>query len=72
MLVREMPKYLRQASIDHETLNAGKWDAHLDKLLAQPKPKAKKPETNGAEVAAEILLHTLDNPPKRARRPKKR
>ena len=72
VLVREMPKYLRQASIDHEALNAGKWDAHLDKLLAQPKPKAKKPETNGAEVAAEILLHTLDNPPKRARRPKKR
>lgn len=72
VLVREMPKYLRQASIDHETLHSGKWDAHLDKLLAQAKPKGKKPETNGAEVAAEILLHTLDNPPKRARRPKKR
>ncbi len=60
-----------QASIDHESLLSGKWDAHLDNLLAQTKIK-KKPETNGADVAADILLHTLDNPPKRARRPKKR
>jgi L-arabinokinase len=71
VLVREIPKVLRQASIDHETLFSGKWETHLDKLLAQPKIK-KKPETNGAEIAAEILLHTLDNPPKRARRPKKK
>ncbi len=71
VLVKEMPKYLRQASIDNETLLSGKWDGHLDKLLAQPKVK-KKPEANGAEVAADILLQTLDNPPKRARRPKKR
>ena len=71
VLLKEMPKYLRQASIDHDSLLSGKWDSHLDKLLAQPKIK-KKPETNGADVAADILLHTLDNPPKRARRPKKR
>ena len=71
VLLKEMPKYLRQASIDHESLLSGKWETHLDKLLAQPKIK-KKPETNGADVAADILLHTLDNPPKRARRPKKR
>ena len=38
----------------------------IDKLLAQPKIK-KKPETNGAEVAAEILLKALDKPPKKPR-----
>ena len=71
LLIREMPTLVRQASIDHELLLSGKWDAHLDKLLSQAKIK-NKPETNGAEVVADILLHTLDNPPKRARRPKKR
>ena len=39
---------------------------HLDKLLAQPKPK-KKPETNGADVAADILLKALDKPPRKPR-----
>ena len=72
VLVHEMPKYVRCAFIEPDELFGGKWDSHLDKLLAQPKLK-KKAETNGAEVAAEILLKTLDNPPKRARgRMKKR
>ena len=56
--------------INHDDLFAGKWESHLDKLLAQPKPK-KKPETNGADVAADILLKALDKPPKKPRgRPK--
>jgi L-arabinokinase len=66
VLVEEMPKYLRTAFIGHDDLFAGKWEAALDKLLAQPKPK-KKPETNGAEVAADILLKALDKPPKKPR-----
>jgi L-arabinokinase len=70
VLVDEMPKYLRSALINHEDLLAGKWEGALDKLLAQPKPK-KKPETNGADVAADILLKALDKPPKKPRgRPK--
>jgi hypothetical protein len=70
VLVDEMPKYLRSALINHDDLLAGKWEGALDKLLAQPKPK-KKPETNGAEVAADILLKALDKPPKKPRgRPK--
>jgi hypothetical protein len=65
-----MPKYLRSASIGHDDLLAGKWESALDKLLAQPKIK-KKPETNGADVAAEVLLKALDKPPKKPRgRPK--
>lgn len=70
VIVEEMVKYLRSASISHDDLLGGRWEAALDKLLAQPKPK-KKPETNGAEVAADILLKALDKPPKKPRgRPK--
>ena len=70
VLVEEMPKHLRAASIGHEDLLAGRWEPALDKLLAQPKIK-KKPETNGAEIAADILLKALDKPPKKPRgRPK--
>jgi UDP:flavonoid glycosyltransferase YjiC (YdhE family) len=66
ILVKEMPHHLRTAFIDQNDLFAGKWEGPLDKLLAQPKPK-KKPETNGADVAAEILLKTLDKPPRKPR-----
>jgi L-arabinokinase len=66
VLVDEMAKHARTAYISHEDLFAGKWETHLDKLLAQPKPK-KKPELNGAEVAADILLKALDKPPKKPR-----
>jgi hypothetical protein len=70
VLVDEMPKYVRSAFFSHDDLFNGKWEPHLDKLLAQPKLK-KKPETNGADVAAEILLKALDKPPKKPRgRPK--
>ena len=66
VLVEEMPKHLRSAFISQDDLFAGKWETHLDKLRAQPKPK-KKPETNGADVAAEILLKALDKPPRKPR-----
>ena len=70
ILVEEMPKYVRSAFFSHDDLFNGKWETHLDKLLNQPKLK-KKPETNGADVAAEILLKALDKPPKKPRgRPK--
>jgi L-arabinokinase len=68
VLVEDMPKYLRAAFISNEELFAGKWEASLDKLLAQSRPRNyKKPETNGADVAAEILLKALDKPPKKPR-----
>ena len=72
VLVEEMPKYLKSAFISQEDLFSGKWDSPLDKLLAQTRPKgAKKPDTNGAEVAADMLLQALDKPPKKPRgRPK--
>ena len=39
VLVEDMPKYLRTAFISHDDLFAGKWESHLDKLLAQSRPK---------------------------------
>ena len=66
VLVEEMPKYVRAAFIAQDDLLAGKWESAMDKLRAQPKLK-KKPETNGAEVAADILLKALDKPPKKPR-----
>jgi L-arabinokinase len=70
VLVEEFPKHVRSALISHDDLLAARWEPALDKLLAQPKPK-KKPETNGADVAADILLKALDKPPKKPRgRPK--
>ena len=67
VLTSEMPKYLRCAFMNHDDLFAGKWESHLDSLLAQAKPK-KSTKTNGAEIAADILLSTVDNPPKSPRR----
>jgi L-arabinokinase len=70
VLVEEMPKYVRSAFFSHDDLFNGKWEPHLDKLLAQARVK-KKPDTNGADVAADILLKALDKPPKKPRgRPK--
>jgi L-arabinokinase len=66
VIVKEMQPYVRSAFIDQNDLFAGKWEGHLDRLLAQPRPK-KKPETNGADVAAEILLKALDKPPRKPR-----
>jgi len=58
VLVDAMPKYLRSAFIDHPDLFSGNWKPHLDALLAQPGPR-NKPPTNGADVAADILLDIL-------------
>jgi UDP:flavonoid glycosyltransferase YjiC (YdhE family) len=66
VIVKEMTQYMRAAYIDQNDLFTGKWESHLDKLLAQAKPK-KKPDTTGAHVAADVLLKTLDKPPKRPR-----
>lgn len=55
VLVDAMPSLLRCAFIDHADLFAGRWGGHLDRLLAQPEPRA-RPPVNGADVAADILL----------------
>jgi UDP:flavonoid glycosyltransferase YjiC (YdhE family) len=58
VLVDAMPAFLRCAFIDHDDLFAGRWQPHLDALLAQPAPPT-RPATNGADIAADILLDIL-------------
>jgi UDP:flavonoid glycosyltransferase YjiC (YdhE family) len=60
VLVEAMPKFLRCAFINHADLFAGNWQPHLDALLAQPEPPTRR-ATNGADVAADILLGILDD-----------
>jgi L-arabinokinase len=59
VLVANMPRFLRTRFISHDDLFAGRWQEHVDALLAQPEPPL-RPETNGAQVAAEILLEMAD------------
>ena len=54
VLVDAMPKYLRCAFIDHADLFAGHWQPHLDACSRSRPPT--RPATNGADVAADILL----------------
>ena len=55
VLVGAMPRFLRCAFIEHEDLFSGNWAPHMDRLLAQPSPP-EKPATNGAVVAADMIL----------------
>lgn len=55
VLVNAMPRYLRSQFIDHKNLLEGNWGPYLDRLLsASAAPK--KPDLNGAAVAAEAIL----------------
>jgi hypothetical protein len=58
VLVAEMPRYLRCAYLEQDTLLAGRWRATLDRLLASP-PPPETPATNGAEVIADRLITRL-------------
>jgi hypothetical protein len=57
VLVDGMQDSLRCAFIDHPDLFDGNWAPHLDALLAQPARPT--PRTDGADVAADILLDIL-------------
>ena len=61
VMVREMPRVLRCAYIDQETLLAGRWRLALD-MLREAAPPPERPATNGAEVAAGRIL-SLDGRP---------
>src|SRR5205823_3446825 len=58
VLVREMPRYLRCAFIEHDALLAGRWKAALDAAVgAAPPPQ--HPSTDGAEVVAGMMAAAL-------------
>jgi UDP:flavonoid glycosyltransferase YjiC (YdhE family) len=67
VLVEAMPAFLRCRFIGQADLYAGAWLAHLSALAAQPAPPT-QPATNGAEVAAELILDAYDRQD-RLRRP---
>lgn len=54
VMVREMPKYLRCAPLDNESLLAGRWREALDRAVHAPPPPA-RPRTDGADVIAEMM-----------------
>ena len=67
VLVREMPRYLRCAFIDQETLLAGRWRAAAETAVTSPAPP-EHPPTNGADVVAEMMAEMLTGGPVRATR----
>ncbi len=58
VMLAEMPKLLRCRYIRQEDFLAGRWKEDVEALLAQKSP-AETPRTDGAAVAAEILLEPL-------------
>jgi hypothetical protein len=59
VLVAAIPQFLRTAFIDHADLFAGRWQPHLDALLAQPDPP-ERPRVDGAHVAARLLVDMIE------------
>jgi L-arabinokinase len=55
VLVEAMPRFLRCGFIGNADLLAGHWKEALDAVLAQPAPR-EKPATDGADVAADLLI----------------
>ena len=55
----ELPKYARCGFIDHEDLFAGRWRGALDRIIGSP-PPLEHPQTNGAEVVAEMIERLID------------
>ena len=58
-LVEAMPKYARCGFIDHQDLFAGRWRSALDRIIESP-PPLEHPQTNGAEVVAEMIERLID------------
>lgn len=54
VMVDAMPRVLRARHITREVLTAGRWDADIETLLAQPAPP-EQPLVNGADVAAGMI-----------------
>lgn len=58
VLVEQMPAMVRCAYIDHDDLFDGRWQHHLDGLLAQAHPNP--PALDGATVIGNMLAELLD------------
>ena len=58
VLVREMPRYVRSAFLDQESLFAGRWRAALD-AVTDASPPSQTPPTNGADVVADMIAQRV-------------
>jgi hypothetical protein len=58
VLVRELPRYLRNAYIDQHRLRAGRWRAALDAAVNAPVPP-EHPRTDGATIIANMIASTI-------------
>jgi hypothetical protein len=59
VFVRQMPALLRCREISRDDLVAGRWQAPVDALLAQPAPQIQS-ATDGASMAAAAILGRFD------------
>ncbi len=59
VMVAQMPQVLRCGHVSNEVMAAGRWDADVAAVLAQPTP-VERPLVNGADVAAGMLSALLD------------
>jgi hypothetical protein len=57
VLVREMPRYVRSEFLPQDDLLAGRWGAAIDRVLSKPAPPAAR--TDGADIAADLILTAL-------------
>jgi len=58
VMVREMPKYLRCAHLDNESLLSGRWREALERAVHAPAPP-ERPRTDGADVIAQLMTRAL-------------
>jgi hypothetical protein len=59
VLVRDMPRYVRCEFISQEDLLAGRWWPAIERVLSMPRPE--KPRTDGADVAADVILSAIQS-----------
>jgi hypothetical protein len=57
VLVREMPRYVRCEFISQEDLLSGRWWPAIERVLSTP--RSQKPRTDGAAVAADLILSAI-------------
>jgi hypothetical protein len=58
VMVEQMPRFIRCEYIELEALLAGRWQESLERLHRKP-PASERPETNGAEVVAGMIVEML-------------
>jgi L-arabinokinase len=59
VMVAEMPRFLRCAHIDLESLRAGRWLDGLTRVRELP-PPPERPRTDGAEVVAGMIVERME------------